>query len=93
MADIDKTIERLEHSHRQMINGYIYDLVRPDVVDDAVKLLKSQKEAKQGILKIIWDTLHGGFAIDTVADQDYVYEVIRNRIENCYGNRREYGRY
>jgi hypothetical protein len=36
---------------------------------------------KKRIMKVIWDTLHEGLSIDTVADQDWVYEQIRHKIE------------
>lgn len=34
------------------------------------------------IMKVIWETLHEGLSIDTVADQDLVFEMIRHRIED-----------
>lgn len=39
---------------------------------------------KERILKIVWEVLHEGYSIDTVPDQDYVYEQIRNKVENDY---------
>ena len=36
---------------------------------------------EERILKIVWDVLHEGYSIDTVQDQNYVYEQIRKRIE------------
>ncbi len=55
-----------------------------EMVTDALELLKEQEAEKKRILKIIWDTLHEGLSIDTVPDQDWVYERIRNRIEGTY---------
>ena len=49
---------------------------------DAMALLKEQEDEKKRIMKVIWDTLHEGLSIDTVADQDWVYEQIRHRIED-----------
>lgn len=45
-------------------------------------MLKEQNNEKKRIMKVIWDTLHEGLSIDTVADQDWVYERIRHRIED-----------
>ena len=50
---------------------------------DALALLKEQEDEKKRIMKVIWDTLHEGLSIDTVADQDWVYERIRHRIEDA----------
>lgn len=44
--------------------------------------LKEQKDEKERIMKVIWDVLHEGLSIDTVADQDWVYEQVRHRIED-----------
>lgn len=49
--------------------------------DDALAMLKEQDSEKERIMKVIWDALHEGFSIDTIADQDWVYEQIRHRIE------------
>lgn len=47
-----------------------------------LKLLKEQDNETKRILKIIWETLHEGLSIDTVPDQDWVYELMRHRIED-----------
>ena len=52
------------------------------VIKKMVELLKEQEDEKKRIMKVIWDTLHEGLSIDTVADQDWVYERIRHRIED-----------
>ena len=52
------------------------------LIDDTIALLKEQEDEKKRIMKVIWDTLHEGLSIDTVADQDWVYEQIRHRIED-----------
>ena len=44
----------------------------------AVALLKEQKEQ---ILNVVWDILHDGVSTDTVAEQDWVYEQIRHRVD------------
>ena len=44
--------------------------------------MKEQDNEKKRIMKVIWDTLHEGLSIDTVADQDWVYEQIRHKIED-----------
>lgn len=51
---------------------------------DALELLKEQAEQKKQILKAVWDVLHEGVSTDTVADQDWVYEQIRNRVDKTY---------
>lgn len=45
-------------------------------------LLKEQEDEKKRVMKVIWDTLHEGLSIDTIPDQDWVYERIRHRIED-----------
>ena len=50
--------------------------------DDALELLKEQEDEKKRVMKVIWDTLHEGLSIDTIPDQDWVYERIRHRIED-----------
>lgn len=50
--------------------------------NDILALLKEQDSEKERIMKVIWDALHEGFSIDTIADQDWVYEQIRHRIED-----------
>ena len=49
---------------------------------EGICLLKEQDSEKKRIMKVIWDVLHEGFSIDTTADQDWVYEQIRHRIED-----------
>lgn len=49
---------------------------------NALDLLKEQDNEKKRIMKVIWDTLHEGLSIDTVVDQDWVYEQIRHKIED-----------
>ena len=53
-------------------------------IKDAVELLKEQDEQKKQILKAVWDVLHEGVSTDTVDDQDWVYEQIRNRVDKMY---------
>ena len=54
------------------------------IMRDALTLLKEQGNQKNLILKVVWDVLHEGVSTDTIADQDWVYEQIRNRIEKTY---------
>ena len=51
---------------------------------DAYALLKEQKSEEKRILKIVWDILHSGVSTDTEADQDWVYEQIRNQVHQVY---------
>ena len=92
MADLEKVIKGLETCLRENIGGYKCETC-PYLKDtgcvrknkrDALELLKEQDSEKKRILKIVWDTLHEGLSIDTVSDQDWVYERIRNRIEGTY---------
>lgn len=39
----EDVIVHLSHAKRQMIDGWIYKLIRPDVVKEVVELLKSQQ--------------------------------------------------
>jgi len=52
------------------------------LVRDALVLLKEHDNEKKRIMKVIWNTLHEGLSIDTVADQDWVFERIRHQIED-----------
>ena len=51
---------------------------------DALALLKEQKSEEKRILKIVWDILHSGVSTDTEADQDWLYEQIRNQVHRVY---------
>lgn len=51
---------------------------------DALALLKGQENEENRILKIVWDVLHSTVSVDTEADQDYVYELIRNQVRPMY---------
>ena len=53
-------------------------------VADALILLKEQEAEEERILKIVWDVLHSGVSTDTTADQDWVYEKIRNQVHPMY---------
>ena len=53
-------------------------------LDDAIALLKEQESEEKRILKIVWDILHSGVSTDTEADQDWVYEQIRNQVHQVY---------
>ena len=90
MADIEKVIKGLEEIssflfreygkvHAEETNLY-HD--RFLAVEDACAILKEQKAEHDRTMKVIWDTLHEGLSIDTVADQDWVYEQIRHKIED-----------
>ena len=93
MPDREKVIKGLEMCTSQgkcsPDNCTYYD--RPDnasgicwdrLMTDALALLKEQDSEKERIMKVIWDALHEGFSIDTIVDQDWVYEQIRHRIED-----------
>ena len=78
MEKLDKVIERLEYC-AETRDGFVQSCV-----NDAIELLKEQDEQKKQILKAVWDVLHEGVSTDTVADQDWVYEQIRNRVDKWY---------
>ena len=59
-----------------------YGSCTKDLLADALALLKEQEAEKKRVMKVIWDTLHEGLSIDTIPDQDWVYEQIRHRIED-----------
>lgn len=63
-------------------------LCRDKLLIDSFAILKEdQKEFKSEsarILKVVWDVLHSGVSTDTIADQDWVYEQIRNGVEKMY---------
>lgn len=85
MADIEKVIKELD---RMTEEARAMDLEWAIGIDDfatlceALELLKDQKAVHDRTMRIIWDTLHEGLSIDTVPDQDWVYERIRHRIED-----------
>lgn len=87
MSDREKVIHAVETAFELWIDEYTgcswfkEDEVRK-AKESAIKLLKEQDNEKKRIMKVIWDTLHEGLSIDTVADQDWVYERIRHRIED-----------
>ena len=64
----------------QMVNRMGCDFRR--LCRDAIAILQEQDNEAKRIMKVIWDTLHEGVSIDTVPDQDWVYELIRHRIED-----------
>ena len=55
---------------------------------DAKRLIEEQQKRQESdekrILKIVWDILHNGVSTDTKADQDWVYEQIRNQVHQVY---------
>ena len=57
---------------------------RDMLLNDLNELLKEQENEEERILKIVWDVLHGCVSTDTVEDQDWVYEQIRNRVHPMY---------
>lgn len=76
MPDRENVIKDLEFC----VNGHFK--VELSLATKILALLKEQEDEKKRIMKVIWDTLHEGLSIDTVADQDWVYEQIRHRIED-----------
>ena len=89
MAELDKVIEGLERCIRdsehiddnpcfkcpyscQCQEGYTSALK-----EDALELLKEQKEREKCICKEICDFIRSGCSTDTYEDQDYVCDVIQ----------------
>lgn len=58
------------------------------MIADSFKAMSTAKEfiksEQDRILKIVWDVLHSGVSTDQEADQDWVYEQIRNKVEQTY---------
>jgi hypothetical protein len=80
MADREKVVRDLRHLKSY---GRVWNIPQiTEIAEYALELLKEQEDEKKRIMKVIWDTLHEGLSIDTVADQDWVYEQIRHRIED-----------
>lgn len=88
--DREKVIKGLECCHNKNMlwqhdqcpyHGFDEDC-EANLHADALAMLKEQDNEKKRIMKVIWDTLHEGLSIDTVADQDWVYEQIRHKIED-----------
>ena len=76
MADREKVIKGIQECD---LNG---GLIGNCPYKGILAMLKEQEDEKKRIMKVIWDTLHEGLSIDTVADQDGVYEQIRHKIED-----------
>lgn len=53
-------------------------------MERAIALLKEQETEENRILKIVWTVLHSGVSTDRKADQDWVYEQIRNKVHPMY---------
>ena len=52
----NEVIERLKHARKQLINGYYFILIRPDMRDRIIELLKEQDERiKELELEKGWD--------------------------------------
>lgn len=83
MTDREKLVIAIKQAKEQS-KEYGLDRILVDfqAADMILGLLKEQEDEKKRIMKVIWDTLHEGLSIDTVADQDWVYERIRHRIED-----------
>lgn len=81
---INELNECIEHIRKNKFNKIPFWGNCQIAMMDALELLDKQDSEKKRILKIVWDTLHEGLSIDTVSDQDWVYERIRNRIEGTY---------
>lgn len=81
MTDVEKAILWLDSFVK---NKEPMTLIPKQLIMLIYDVLKEQDAETKRILKIIWDTLHEGLSIDTVPDQDWVYERIRNRIEGTY---------
>ena len=92
MIDRGKVIKGLEcHADRTNLSCniakcpyYELDFCGVRLSQDALALLKEQENEEERILKIVWDVLHGCVSTDTVEDQDWVYEQIRNRAHPMY---------
>ena len=71
-----------------MIGYYCYYFTEMgmEIYDEANEQKEKDETAteRNRILQIVWDVLHRGYSIDTVADQDWVYERIRNKVVGTY---------
>lgn len=79
--DLTDTIRQL-NQHIKDLSEYMTPYGKVNDIKACAELLKEQDNEKKRVMKVIWDTLHEGLSIDTVVDQDWVYEVIRHRIED-----------
>ena len=94
MIDREKVVKGLECCIANMHNNCPYKSTDEGIdkvtscttylMKDALALLKEQKSEEKRILKIVWDILHSGVSTDTEADQDWVYEQIRNQVHQVY---------
>ena len=89
MAELEKVIKGIEScKHGKCDYRCPYASVnvgcRYELMGDALELLKEQDKQKKQIMKAVWEVLHEGVSTDTVADQDWVYEQIRNRVDKMY---------
>lgn len=72
--------EHLEEKYGYLNEGHFSNLIFEEKYEPC--MLKEQEDEKKRVMKVIWDTLHEGLSIDTIPDQDWVYELIRHRIED-----------
>lgn len=89
---------------RYINNGYVIKLVNEyrskcpygkcetgcvkTLAKDALELLKEQEKETDRILKVVRDVIYSGVSTDTKPDQDYVYKLIRNGVQQLYMERR-----
>lgn len=88
MPDRDTVVNRIETiceicKTNRWQTVFDSDTIYP-LLTDALALLKEQENEEERILKIVWDVLHGCVSTDTKEDQDYVYELIRNKVRPMY---------
>ena len=83
-SKLNKVINELNNLPTTVYCGFYQLRMTHNLRDETIKLLKEQDEQKKQILKAVWDVLHEGVSTDTVADQDWVYEQIRNRVDKMY---------
>ena len=82
MIDRDGVIKALEEAIT-FVDGRGYGGVAA-TMHDALELLKEQEKETDRILKVVRDVIYSGVSTDTEPDQEYVYELIRNGVQQSY---------
>lgn len=92
MIDREKVIKGLQshfarNCEKNVCPYWEYYTCAEMLLIDTIELLKEQEKETDQILKVVRDVIYSGVSTDTEPDQDYVYELIRNGIQQSYMER------
>ena len=79
----DEIIDRLKYTEKQCVKGYYYILIRPDVRDRIIELLKEQETTDTKESRI-FNCKKCGYGIDDIfLSDEKKYKIIPNYCPNC----------